>query len=112
MGVLTHRWSAEEVAKARRVYLQQVEQGNKPSYAKIAAELGPHFTASMVKCKLRYSERDVSLPDIDYRRQVPSPESLADRDRRIGARFRDLTAMIMGDPPIGFSALDRRLKPT
>lgn len=37
----------------------------------------------------------------------PSPEMLADAERRANAT-RDLTAMLMGDPPRGCSALDRR----
>lgn len=37
----------------------------------------------------------------------PSPEMLADAARRANAP-RDLTAMLMGDPPRGCSALDRR----
>lgn len=37
----------------------------------------------------------------------PSSEMLADAERRANAP-RDLTAMLMGDPPRGCSALDRR----
>ncbi|MDE2098042.1 MAG: hypothetical protein KGL39_12385 [Patescibacteria group bacterium] len=47
----------------------------------------------------------------DYRhsRSVPNPETLAERDARRTAYFamRD-SDRLMGDPPPGFSALDRR----
>lgn len=35
---------------------------------------------------------------------------IADREARIGAGPRDLTGAFFGDPPRGFSALDRKLK--
>lgn len=35
-------------------------------------------------------------------------EAFRDRDTRLAAGHRDLTALICGDPPVGFSALDRR----
>lgn len=35
-------------------------------------------------------------------------EVLADRDRRLVQMWRDTTAILMGDPPIGRSALDQR----
>lgn len=38
----------------------------------------------------------------------PSSECLLERDRRRYASPRDLTAALMGDPPVGFSALERR----
>lgn len=36
------------------------------------------------------------------------PQALADRDYRLSMAPRDLTAAFCGDPPIGYSALDRR----
>ena len=39
----------------------------------------------------------------------PSEEMLCERDARMaGEEPRSLTGMMMGDPPVGFSALDRR----
>lgn len=35
-----------------------------------------------------------------------SATALAERDRRLSAGARDLTAALMGDPPKGYSALD------
>lgn len=44
----------------------------------------------------------------DYQRPRIPPETLADRDRRAQLAHRDLTAVLMGDPPPGMSALDRK----
>ncbi|WP_425991328.1 hypothetical protein [Afipia sp. DC4300-2b1] len=38
----------------------------------------------------------------------PSEEQLRQRDAREMLPYRDLTAMLCGDPPIGLSALDQR----
>ena len=38
----------------------------------------------------------------------PSEEALKERDVRYATPFRDLTGFLLGDPPIGYSALDRR----
>jgi hypothetical protein len=59
----------------------------------------------------RYREknfRGVYTPGVRTHDERPSPEALADRDRRLNDRPRSLTAMILGDPPPGRSALDRR----
>ena len=38
----------------------------------------------------------------------PTPEMLADRDRREALPHRDLTGAFFGDPPLGLSALEGR----
>lgn len=38
----------------------------------------------------------------------PTAEMLADRDKRYYATPRSLTSWVMGDPPPGYSALDRK----
>jgi len=38
----------------------------------------------------------------------PSPEMFEDRYRRTSMPPRDLTGILMGDPPVGLSALERR----
>jgi IS30 family transposase len=45
--------------------------------------------------------------DADFRIEIPE-EVLVDRERRAQLTRRDLTAVLMGDPPIGLSALERR----
>jgi hypothetical protein len=60
--------------------------------------------------------------ELDRKRYLPSMTALkpsgpavkapvdvnAERDRRLAAPPRDLTGLMFGDPPLGFSALDRR----
>lgn len=38
----------------------------------------------------------------------PTEEMLRERDKRNAAAARDLTGLIFGDPPKGYSALDRK----
>ena len=38
----------------------------------------------------------------------PTPEMIADRDRREAMPHRDLTGALLGDPPVGLSALEGR----
>lgn len=38
----------------------------------------------------------------------PTHDVIVERARRSDAPFRDLTAAIFGDPPVGYSALERR----
>lgn len=38
---------------------------------------------------------------------APDIDAIDERNRRIAAPHRDLTALLCGDPPLGFSALDR-----
>jgi hypothetical protein len=47
------------------------------------------------------------LDDTDFRIEIPE-EVLVDRARRAQLTPRDLTAALMGDPPVGLSALERR----
>lgn len=57
----------------------------------------------------RYSEIYLSKKRIEYVKKTYIPEAvLAERDRRAREVHRDLTAMIMGDPLPGYSALERR----
>lgn len=62
------------------------------------------------KSMREHRSRATGLRAIPYavKTSRPSPEMLADADRRANAP-RDLTAMVFGDPPRGCSALDRRV---
>ena len=42
-------------------------------------------------------------------RFAPPPQVLAEREYRLSQPRRDLTGVYMGDPPIGSSALDKRM---
>ena len=52
-------------------------------------------------------------PTIDANRvqpdERPSPAALAEREFRLNLPKRDLTGSLMGDPPVGFSAYDKKL---
>jgi len=65
-----------------------------------------------VKCKIRYRRVSTIRAEIDEvrpaARALVPPECIAERERRHAAP-RDLTAIFMGDPPKGYSALDRKL---
>ncbi len=77
-------------------------------WAEIAVELGR--TESGVKSKFKYEshERSVRAPSVPFVRE-PVPESvLVEQARRLTASARDLAGAVFGDPPRGFSALDRR----
>jgi hypothetical protein len=50
------------------------------------------------------------LPDNVFAADRPTPEQFADRDFRAALRHRDLTGEILGDPVIGQSALDKKLR--
>lgn len=54
-----------------------------------------------------YAWRNVLKQPADYTQ--PDPQALADRDRRkLLPESRDLTGILLGDPPAGRSALDRK----
>jgi hypothetical protein len=96
-------WPREEVA---RLFRLRLELGW--GWAEIACELGR--TESGVKSKFKYEQhnREVRAPSVPFVRE-PVPESvLAEQARRLSAPFRDLAGAVFSDPPVGFSALDRR----
>mgnify|MGYP003649974883 CR=1 FL=1 len=96
-----HRWKAHEIGRARSLKAKGM------LFADIAKALGPGFTATMVQCKLRYVERIPGQIRTEYPRHIElTPDMLRDRETRI-ATPRTLTQTIMGDPPDGYSALDR-----
>ena len=94
------------------------------NYDEIAAAL-PGRTYAGVKCRLRYvnlsaedrkeanrRKRARVVVPARYQERVPKavevpPEVFVDRDRRAMAP-RDLTGAFFGDPPRGYSALERR----
>lgn len=78
------------------------------SWAEIAGELGR--TESGVKSKLKYEQasRAIKSPSVPFVREPVPCEVLAEQARRVCAGARDLAGAVFGDPPRGFSALDRR----
>jgi hypothetical protein len=89
-------WSAEDLLLLRTRRREGV------SFRKIAKEIGRKRDAVASKWHEISGEPDT--------KPAVRPPSLAmvERDRRLAADCRDLTAALMGDPPVGYSALDRR----
>jgi hypothetical protein len=99
-------WSADELEQ-----LVNLRRQAGLDWSEIAIRLDR--TESGVKSKMKYiqyeAERSAKQPSVPFERE-PIPDSvLIDRARRLAASARDLTASICGDPPRGYSALDRRM---
>lgn len=95
------KWTPESLALLK----QRMAEG--VPVREIARELGRERT--IVRGKIWYLQNPGSQPGAGTVFPVVVPESRwADRDRRLAAPPRDLTGALMGDPPLGHSALDRR----
>jgi hypothetical protein len=101
------KWTDAEVVLAKRMRSQGY------SYARIDQTLNRRIGSTQQK--LTYTTQALPRPTNGSLR---APDSvLAERERRREATDRrDLTAATFGDPPVGYSALDRRrphlVKPT
>jgi len=120
---MKRKWTDEEVEQLKSLLETNLTD------SEIADRLGR--TLKAVRMKLDYIRRTPIQRDMDrkrcrtyYRRlrpikahihdnaQViessrPDEETLAERDRRYATPFRDLTGLLLGDPPVGYSAMDR-----
>jgi hypothetical protein len=98
-------WPAEEIAELLRLRLQEGRD-----WSEISIRLGR--SESAVKSKFKYVQHDRAAkePAVPFVRE-PVPDSvLAEQARRLVAPFRDLAGAVFGDPPVGCSALDRRVR--
>ena len=97
-------WSEEQKAKLMRMRLVEGRD-----WDEIAVELGRSVPA--VKSKFKYEAfqqqklRQVS-ESVTSDRTVPR-DVVAEQVRRLSAPSRDIAGAVFGDPPVGFSALDR-----
>lgn len=96
-------WPDAEVAR-----LMHLRTGLGWGWAEIASELGR--TESGVKSKFKYEQhsRECRVPSVPFVREPTPVEVLREQARRMTAPFRSQAAAAFGDPPFGFSALDRR----
>lgn len=97
-------WPEAEVARLMHLRLE-LGWG----WPEIALELGR--TESGVKSKLKYEQfsKEVRSPSIPFVREPIPKTVLAEQSQRIIAwGERSLTASLMGDPPVKFSALGKR----
>lgn len=128
-GLIKPNWTDEEVAYALKVATARPLDKTLASVARdIADQLGR--TGKSVEQKLNRllmspttKERRAALERARYAKRVqkyhpyetkqivmyrPTAEMIAARDAKSAAGFRDLTATLCGDPPVGYSALERR----
>jgi hypothetical protein len=96
-------WTADEV---ERLFQLRTQLGW--DWAAIAVELGRTESGVKSKFKAVVHQRACTTPSLPGERE-PIPEHvLAEQAKRLVARARDLAGAVFGDPPVGFSALDRR----
>jgi hypothetical protein len=74
------------------------------TFAQIGAALGVHSDTANNKYKEIIGKSYVGSSDV----VKPPTQAMLERDRRLAAPPRDLTGALMGDPGVGFSALERR----
>jgi hypothetical protein len=96
-------WSTSEIEKLMHLRTQLGWD-----FSAIAIELGR--TESGVKSKYKYvlNDRLIKAPALPGVRDPVPQQVLAEQARRLTAPARDLTGAVFGDPPSGWSALDRR----
>lgn len=96
-------WTEEEFARA--VALRAAGH----SYGAIDKMLGRRYGSSGQKLTYLCTYSTVTkLPPYTTALLIPPAAVIADRDHRINLQPQSVTAALMGDPPAGYSALDRR----
>ena len=117
--IIQRKWTVDEAATAASIYAEMIGQGDYGTITRIdraiAAVLGrPVYGVSSRRLDHGTSfgsgvlSADVAAPRAVHFRDPP-PCVLAEREARLVARDGEsLTGAFCGDPPPGFSALDRR----
>jgi hypothetical protein len=96
-------WTADETATLQRML------GAGATWRQVATELGRSMQSIKGKIETVYKQSAGSAGDV---RRIHVPETaLVERDRYLAAPPRDLTGFMLGDPPVGFSALERKKEP-
>jgi hypothetical protein len=97
------KWSDGEEATLRRM---RDEGATRTS---ISAALGRSVSSIQAKIETMLRQTVGTAGDVT---RVNVPESaLVERARYLAAPPRDLTGFMLGDPPVGFSALERKKEP-
>lgn len=124
-GRKLNRWTQDEIAKLHVLYNRGLTR------AAMAGEL--NTTEERIRQRLQWEAQSGTLLAARKRRRAaqrlvtkveqrssreffdrvtpaarPTDEELRLREARLASRPRDLTGFIMGDPPVGFSALEQR----
>ncbi len=125
LGRKLNRWKREEVEKLHRLYNAGFTR------AAMAEQLG--MSEDRIRQRLQWEANSGMLITARKRRRAaqrlvtkleqrsereffdrvtpsvrPTDEALRARDARLASAPRDLVGFIMGDPPVGFSALEQR----
>lgn len=108
----------DEIAYERKTIPQAWSDGQKADLYRLRviegrdwSEIARHFGRSeaAVKSKFKYEQHENKIQRAAEPMREPVPDSvLAERTRRLTAAARDLAGALLGDPPRGYSALDRR----
>jgi hypothetical protein len=126
LGRKLARWTSEEVDKLHALYNKGVRRYD------IAKEL--KMPEERVRQRLQWESKAGTLLEIRKRRRAaqrlvtkeeqkservffdkvqagprPTQEALKERDERYLAPARNIAGLLFGDPPVGFSALERRV---
>lgn len=95
-------WTADHVELAKKLLK---ERASNEIFVRLLGHTIHQARQKLVR--LAYHERRLANDPVKPAIIVP-PEVIEDRNRRLMAD-RDLTAALMGDPPRGYSALERRI---
>ncbi len=108
--------SVEEIAKARSLVDQNhsfshIARGFGCDRETVMRALDPQFRArraeQIAQAKMRYAASGITIKRILEPRMSVPDDVMEDRERRLSVP-RSVTSTLCGDPPAGYSALDRR----
>lgn len=109
------RWSQDEAAIAADLYQRLFvdiygdDEGPRGARARVLQRIAATIGRSFFSVERRLIDHGPSFGRGYAGLHGTSSHALAERDQRKEAEMhRDLTASVFGDPPPGFSALDRR----
>lgn len=102
-----HAWTREEEARALELSVFGME------IVEIAIEMDIAYGAVKARLEILRRKHGITAQRHTHSRaRTAHPNALTDREaRRDALERRDLTAVFMGDPPPGFSMLDKRRAP-
>ena len=86
------------IARVMGIPASRIRSHFEPSYREKKRISGSKWRAAYRRPENTHDVFTITVPDRVWE----------ERDRRLGAPARSLTARIFGDPPIGFAAIDKR----
>lgn len=107
VGIKRKAWSSEEEGLAKELLAQGAPDllfREKLGRSKAAATTHFYYKAGRRPYEPKCSRTEIA----DLASARPTADLLVEAARRASASCRDLTAQLMGDPPVGYSELDKR----